>query len=85
MTNRDSIATRIATASRHRDVYSHRAIPLDDSLAAACEVFHVPFCLGHTDGRITRPASGLAFDVDALLKSGRERWWRELSAHCGVS
>lgn len=85
MTNRDSIATRIATGSRHRDAHGHRAIPVNDSLAAVRELFHVPFWLGHTYGRIVRPASGLAFDIRALLKSARARSWRELSAHRGAT
>lgn len=49
-------------------VHGHRAIPSDDALAAVRELFHVCYWLGHTYGRVARPAPGLAFDAGRLPK-----------------
>src|SRR5204863_9163030 len=57
---------RVINTLGNRAVHSHRAIPADDALVAVRELFHVTYWLGHTYGRVTRPAPDLAFDANAL-------------------
>jgi type I restriction enzyme R subunit len=57
---------RIINTLGNRAVHGHRAIPLDDAVAAVRELFHVTYWLARTYGRTARPAPGLAFNASAL-------------------
>ena len=59
---------RVIVTLGNRAVHSHRAIPMEDALAAVRELFHVAYWLGRTYGRKARPAPGLIFDAKALPK-----------------
>ena len=60
---------RIINTLGNRAVHGHRAIPLDDAVAAVRELFHVTYWLARTYGRAARPAPGLAFNASALPKA----------------
>ena len=57
---------RVINTLGNRAVHGHRAIPTDDALMAVRELFHVAYWLGHTYGRVMRPAPDLVFDASAL-------------------
>ena len=59
---------RVINTLGNRAVHGHRAVPVDDALAAVRELFHVCYWLAHTYARADRPAPGLAFDPDKLPK-----------------
>ncbi len=60
---------RIINTLGNRAVHGHRAIPLDDAVAAVRELFHVTYWLARTYGRAARPAPGLAFNASAPPKA----------------
>jgi type I restriction enzyme, R subunit len=60
---------RVINTLGNRAVHSHRAIPVDDALAAVRELFHVTYWLARTYGRVARPVPGLTFDPSALPKA----------------
>lgn len=62
---------RVIVTLGNRAVHSHRAIPVDDALAAVRELFHVAYWLARTYSRVGRPAPGLKFDAAALPHPGR--------------
>jgi type I restriction enzyme R subunit len=57
---------RVIVTLGNRAVHSHRAIPVDDAVAAVRELFHVAYWLARTYGRVTRPVPGLRFNAAAL-------------------
>jgi len=59
---------RVINTLGNRAVHGHRSIPLEDSLVAVRELFHVCYWLARTYGRVNRPAPGLAFDAGKLPK-----------------
>ncbi len=61
---------RVIATLGNRAVHSHRAIPVDDAIAAVRELFHVGYWLVRTYGRAGRPSPGLAFNPAALPKAG---------------
>lgn len=63
---------RVINTLGNRAVHGHRAIPLEDALAAVRELFHVTYWLARTYARTVRPAPGLAFDPKAPAE-GRAR------------
>lgn len=60
---------RVIVTLGNRAVHSHRTIPVDDALVAVRELFHVCYWMARTYSRAERPASGLAFDANALPKT----------------
>lgn len=61
---------RVINTLGNRAVHGHRAVPAEDAVVAVRELFHVCYWLGHTYGRASRPAAGVAFDADKLPKPG---------------
>ena len=51
-------------------VHSHKTILESDALVAVRELFHVGHWLAHTYARGAKPPSGLAFDPNALPRTG---------------
>lgn len=60
---------RVINSLGNRAVHSHRVIPVDDSLAALRELFHVGYWLARTYARVERPAPELSFDAAALPRT----------------
>ena len=61
---------RVINTLGNRAVHGHRAVPAEDAVVAVRELFHVCYWLGHTYGRASKPAAGLAFDAERLPKPG---------------
>ena len=57
---------RVIVTLGNRAVHSHRVVPEADALAALRELFHVVYWFARTYARAGRPASGLAFEPEAL-------------------
>ena len=47
-------------------VHDERKVPINDSLTAVKEFFHIAYWLTRTYGRTTKPEPGLTFDINAI-------------------
>src|SRR5947209_739808 len=61
---------RVINTLGNQAVHSHRPIQQNDALTAVRELFHMSFWLARTYARGTKPGLDLAFDADALPKTG---------------
>ena len=62
---------RVINTLGNRVVHGHSEMPLDDTLVAVGELFHVCYWLARTYARDQRPAPDLRFDPSALPKTVR--------------
>ncbi|THJ19999.1 MAG: DUF4145 domain-containing protein [Nitrospira sp. CG24D] len=60
---------RVINTLGNQAVHSYRPIQESDALSAVRELFHVGYWLARSYARGAKPASGLAFDVNALPKA----------------
>jgi type I restriction enzyme R subunit len=59
---------RVINTLGNRAVHGHQKVPRDDAVVTVRELFHVSYWLARTYGRTARPASGMAFNANALPK-----------------